>query len=127
MGDLTTYHSTSKDAALRWMVIYFKGAAKKAGMAYRGCALARHRRLEWLANVVIWFAWLRLLFPGMLLTPDGKVPGKSAMPMIAEALARAEMQLWLGLRLCWLATKTETQQCQQQHQQQPQQPQPQPQ
>ncbi|CAK9014260.1 unnamed protein product [Durusdinium trenchii] len=53
------------DAQLRWMLIYFKGAARKAGMAYRGC---------------------------MLLTPDGKVPGRSAMPMISEALAKAEMQ-----------------------------------
>jgi len=55
------------DASLRWMVLYFVGSARKAGMAYRGC---------------------------MLLTPDGKVPGQSMMPMISEALTRAEMQLW---------------------------------
>lgn len=55
------------DASLRWMVLYFTGSAKKAGMAYRGC---------------------------MLLTPDGQVPGRSMMPIIAQALARAEMQPW---------------------------------
>lgn len=30
----------------------------------------------------------------MLLTPDGQVPGRSMMPIIAQALARAEMQPW---------------------------------
>ncbi|CAJ1334174.1 unnamed protein product [Effrenium voratum] len=45
------------DSSLRWMVIYFAGHAKRAGMAYRGC---------------------------MLLTPDGKVPGRSAHYPIQE-------------------------------------------
>ena len=47
-------------------MLYFAGAAKKAGMAYRGC---------------------------MLLTPDGRVPGRSMLPVISEALARAGLQL----------------------------------
>eukprot|EP00435_Cladocopium_sp_Y103_P040663 s701_g11.t1 len=55
------------DPSLRWMVLYFMGSARKAGMAYRGC---------------------------MLLTPDGQVPGRSMMPMIGQALARAEMLPW---------------------------------
>ena len=29
-----------EDASLRWMVLYFVGSARKAGMAYRGCSMA---------------------------------------------------------------------------------------
>lgn len=56
------------DADLQWIVLFYIGAARKAGLAYRGC---------------------------LVLTPDGSMPTSSdARLRIEAAVARAGMQPW---------------------------------
>jgi len=56
------WHIVDADDELRWVVLYYSGAAATAGQAYLGAMLA---------------------------TPDGKWPEESEMPRITRSLERA--------------------------------------
>jgi len=62
------WHLLGVDENLEWLVLFYVGAARRAGLAYRGC---------------------------LVLTKDGSVPkGSAAADGIAAAVARAGMQPW---------------------------------
>lgn len=67
------WHLLGADDDLRWIVVFYIGAARKAGIFYRGC---------------------------LVLTPDGNMPTTpEEMEGVSAAVARADMKLW-ELELC---------------------------
>lgn len=61
------WHLLGCDDDLTWLVLFYVGAARKAGLTYRGC---------------------------LVLTRDGQMPGAAELPGVEAAVARAGMRLW---------------------------------
>ena len=56
------------------------GVARKAGLSYRGCRVAQV--LTWVDS------------QGLVLTPEGAMPGPEHADAVAAAIARADMKPW---------------------------------
>ncbi|CAJ1423835.1 unnamed protein product [Effrenium voratum] len=61
------WHLLGADDDLQWLVLFYVGVARKAGLAYRGC---------------------------LILTPEGQMPSPEHSEAIAAAIARADMKPW---------------------------------
>lgn len=61
------WHLLGADDDLQWIVLFYVGAARKAGLSYRGC---------------------------LVLTPEGEMPGPEHAEAISAAIARADMKPW---------------------------------
>lgn len=61
------WHLLGCDDDLTWLVLFYVGAARKAGLTYRGC---------------------------LVLTQDGQMPGPAALPGVEAAVAKAGLRLW---------------------------------
>ncbi|CAE7676103.1 unnamed protein product [Symbiodinium necroappetens] len=61
------WHLLGADDNLEWIVLFYVGVARRAGLSYRGC---------------------------LVLTPEGEMPGPEHAQAIEAAIARAEMKPW---------------------------------
>ena len=61
------WHLLGADDDLQWIVLFYVGVARRAGLSYRGC---------------------------LVLTPEGEMPGPEHAEGVAAAIARAEMKPW---------------------------------
>mmetsp|Transcript_2780 Transcript_2780/g.4731 ORF Transcript_2780/g.4731 Transcript_2780/m.4731 type:complete len:571 (+) Transcript_2780:25-1737(+) len=61
------WHLLGADDDLQWIVLFYVGVARRAGLSYRGC---------------------------LVLTPEGDMPGPEHSEAISAAIARADMKPW---------------------------------